>query len=529
VQLKRQAEALAANPASAALQRMQQLANASTRAVQLKHHAALSTSGKADASPVAPALAHGPVQRMPGHEASQGYPGRASPTGRPSIALAPLEKKPNRTGLPDRLKTGIESLSGMSMDHVRVHYNSAKPAQLQAHAFAQGNEIHVASGQERHLPHEAWHVVQQAQGRVAPILLMKSGLAINDDSNLEKEADSFGAMASQFENSLDTGPIRSLTHSTVTANVKRNVSQAKTNIEHKSKNLQIDGKDYVVGKKMEATLDVADPIMGSATGQQWIWTRALGYKYRSARIVRGHLLNHDLGGEGAPCNLYPISSSANAEHSSKVEQNVKELLNKAAEENIKANNTVLTKDKDEFYVKYKVEVVEATPGDPQKVTFNCDWTYKNKKEKEPITSDLSTRSAPYSPDAGLRADKVRVEPHKDWSHKKKFDIFNSANHLGLSSAGGIGITAPELANIEQLKDEVLWSGALNALSDLEKNKIRTTKTGIEYYLGNKQRDFLDNNDFRTGLIEYYSGELTRQEKNAAFLELVESYQDALVK
>ena len=83
--------------------------------------------------------------------------------------------KPNNTGLPDQLKAGIESLSGMSMDHVRVHYNSDKPAQLQAHAYAQGSEIHIGPGQEKHLAHEAWHVVQQAQGRVRATRQMKGG------------------------------------------------------------------------------------------------------------------------------------------------------------------------------------------------------------------------------------------------------------------------------------------------------------------------------------------------------------------
>ncbi|MDZ4261530.1 MAG: DUF4157 domain-containing protein, partial [Pseudomonadota bacterium] len=70
-------------------------------------------------------------------------------TQREATAEAP---KPNNTGLPDNLKSGIESLSGMSMDHVKVHYNSDKPAQLNAHAYAQGSEIHVAAGQEQHLP-----------------------------------------------------------------------------------------------------------------------------------------------------------------------------------------------------------------------------------------------------------------------------------------------------------------------------------------------------------------------------------------
>jgi hypothetical protein len=72
----------------------------------------------------------------------------------------------NRTSLPDVLKTGIEALSGMSLDDVRVHTNLPKPAQLNALACAQDTDIHVAPGQERHLPHEAWHVVQQKQGRV---------------------------------------------------------------------------------------------------------------------------------------------------------------------------------------------------------------------------------------------------------------------------------------------------------------------------------------------------------------------------
>jgi Domain of unknown function (DUF4157) len=99
----------------------------------------------------------------------------------------------NKTGLPTQLQSGVEALSGMSMDAVRVHYNSAKPAQLNAHAYAQGTDIHVAPGQERHLPHEAWHVVQQAQGRVRPTMQMKSGALISDDHGLEKEADVMGA------------------------------------------------------------------------------------------------------------------------------------------------------------------------------------------------------------------------------------------------------------------------------------------------------------------------------------------------
>ena len=105
-----------------------------------------------------------------------------------------VQRKANRTGLPDNLKTGIESLSGFSMDDVQVHYDSSQPAQLQAHAYTQGTDIHVAPGQEKHLPHEAWHVVQQKQGRVQPTMQMK-GIDVNDDSYLEREADHYGILA----------------------------------------------------------------------------------------------------------------------------------------------------------------------------------------------------------------------------------------------------------------------------------------------------------------------------------------------
>ena len=64
---------------------------------------------------------------------------------------APVQKK-NLTGMPDNLKAGIEDLSGFSMDDVRVHYGSSKPAAVQAHAYTQGTDIHIAPGQEHYLP-----------------------------------------------------------------------------------------------------------------------------------------------------------------------------------------------------------------------------------------------------------------------------------------------------------------------------------------------------------------------------------------
>jgi hypothetical protein len=109
-----------------------------------------------------------------------------------------IQRRVNNTGLPDNLKNGIENLSGYAMDDVTVHYNSSKPAQLRAHAYTQGTAIHVAPGQQQHLPHEAWHVVQQKQGRVKPTLQMKGKVNVNDDGGLEREADVMGERAIRY-------------------------------------------------------------------------------------------------------------------------------------------------------------------------------------------------------------------------------------------------------------------------------------------------------------------------------------------
>jgi len=107
------------------------------------------------------------------------------------------------TGLPEDLKIGLETLSGFAMDDVEVHYNSTKPTQLKAHAYAQGTNIHLAPNQEKHLPHEAWHVVQQKQGRVRPTTQLK-GIAINDNQSLEKEADIMGQKATKTKQQVNT-------------------------------------------------------------------------------------------------------------------------------------------------------------------------------------------------------------------------------------------------------------------------------------------------------------------------------------
>lgn len=162
-------------PEAIAQRKLQEMADNSPQVKQLK-----ALQVMANNSPQAKQAAQ--LQAMAGTYADQHLPA--------------VHKKENKTGLPDNIKAGIENLSGYAMDEVKVHYNSDKPAQLNAHAYAQGTDIHLASGQEKHLPHEVWHVVQQKQGRVMPTMQMKGEIQVNNDASLEAEADIMGEKAS---------------------------------------------------------------------------------------------------------------------------------------------------------------------------------------------------------------------------------------------------------------------------------------------------------------------------------------------
>ena len=104
----------------------------------------------------------------------------------------PRSAKPaNLTGIPVQLKREMERRSGLSFDDVRVHYNSDMPARIGALAYTQGNRVHIGPGQERHLPHELGHVVQQKLGIVQDGKTMAAGRKLNTDPVLERQADDF--------------------------------------------------------------------------------------------------------------------------------------------------------------------------------------------------------------------------------------------------------------------------------------------------------------------------------------------------
>lgn len=200
-----------------------------------------------------------------------------------SLGITQLKSETNSTGLPDNLKNGVESLSGQSLDDVKVHYNSDKPAQMKAHAYAEGNEIHIAGGQEKHLAHEAWHVVQQKRGDVQATNEI-GGTPINDDKNLENEADVMGQRAHALGNSLgsgDSAQLKALTTVPSTQAVTQNKVVQKVDDTEKTNvtkdDFESENKEIEEGVK-GAEVEGPKPVVEEQTLEGNIPMTGLGFK-----------------------------------------------------------------------------------------------------------------------------------------------------------------------------------------------------------------------------------------------------------
>ena len=165
----------------------------STRDRQAEHHHA-GSEGAILAPPVTSFSIPAPIQPMMDAGGNPPFSSTAAATASSS----------NHTGLPDQMKENFEAMGGFDLSDVRVHYSSREPEKIGALAYAQGNQIYLGPGQQKHLGHEAWHVVQQKQGRVRPTIEMQ-GKAVNNDMNLENEANLMKNRALQSrENSVST-------------------------------------------------------------------------------------------------------------------------------------------------------------------------------------------------------------------------------------------------------------------------------------------------------------------------------------
>lgn len=67
-------------------------------------------------------------------------------------------------------------LQAKANNYTARQYQPIQKQENNAGAYAQGTDIHLGPGQGKHIPHEAWHVVQQKQGRVKPAMQMNGEL-----------------------------------------------------------------------------------------------------------------------------------------------------------------------------------------------------------------------------------------------------------------------------------------------------------------------------------------------------------------
>ena len=148
--------------------------------------------------------------------------------------------------------------------------------------------------------------------------------------------------------------------------------QLKTKIYHSTKaftyNHEGENRTEPVGSTMEAYLDPFDPVKGSATqknGPQGDLLKAVK-SHGTHSMVRGHLLNHDLGGFGVSDNLYPITSGANNKHKSYAENPVQSDLFDAHKAGDQAGKGV--------YYKVSVNPIHTSSESlsSNNSTFNCE-------------------------------------------------------------------------------------------------------------------------------------------------------------
>ncbi len=113
--------------------------------------------------------------QSPEEEEAVALRGKSTASVMPIQLQSKLGDTANLTGMSGRLKAGMEAFSGINFLGIPDHTNSSKPAQLNALTHTQRQGLYLDPGQEKHLPHEGWHAVQQKKGQVKPTMHAKGG------------------------------------------------------------------------------------------------------------------------------------------------------------------------------------------------------------------------------------------------------------------------------------------------------------------------------------------------------------------
>lgn len=402
----------------------------------------------------------GPLQLMPRPDRRRG--------GQAMVPVASRDRSlsaPNRTGLPDYLKAGIESLSDVDMSDVRVHYNSSHPAQLNALAYTQGTDIHLAPGQERHLPHEAWHVVQQKQGRVQPTFQLK-GEQINDDRGLEHEAEVMGARAltpvAQVRGGSEVKCLASETGDTLLVDedaqpaesVQLRTLSGVLAVQRKyelcpATDVQPIGCDHRA--KTVRAKNIRGETLGAAANSPsvepfgWSELKTAGHTLANTsghnshyNAVRAHLMNGRLGGPGdEKWNLAPAPAQVNSLMSAGPETAAKNLVD--------AGHTIWI----ETTVSYHGNSTTAndfTSVVPNHILMKWGTMDGNGPEKVPLKDWSTSIDLPVAPLQGHEA-----QEYKDWDSGKSAELVSKLS----TQSNQVRAQAFDLVSHDNLKFEII--------------------------------------------------------------------------
>lgn len=147
----------------------------------------------------------------------------------------------------------------------------------------------------------------------------------------------------------------------------------------------------VVGTKMKVenlhsgNVDKGELVGSGPSGQETLMEKlptnpSLGSQYK---YIRGHLLNHNIGGPGEPFNLYPITANANSKHLQYVERGVKKWVlseGKSADYTVKVTGVDTT------------HVNDGSKSGYVNATFSCDASSNSGDSiQEDITSEYGVK------------------------------------------------------------------------------------------------------------------------------------------
>jgi hypothetical protein len=253
---------------------------------------------------------------------------------------------------------------------------------LGAEAYTFGNRVAFKSNHPslHTAAHEAAHTVQQGSG-IGP-----AGGIGREGDRFEKEADQAAAAVRRRTGAGDAfagGRHAPVAQAAPSKHMGIEAVQLQTEITGATAKMTYDtNEEETVGYRMLAKLDPSDPAQGSAPGaneqkELMAYLKQRGFK----SLIRGHLMNGQLGGPGIAPNLFPITSQANSQHKYFVENHVKELVTKG------------------LPVAYRVEVKRHkgfdADGSSISADFKCQYKAFNPRTKNVVEQNAVTvRSEP---------------------------------------------------------------------------------------------------------------------------------------